>query len=372
MQWPEIVELRDIVIAPMVTGNSKQRMALSADPQSPLLGHFRYGLPESFMQILPVTPADAERAQIVDEPVIYAGPLFRHFGHALSESIHRLWPRFALRELHEAKVAFAPIHNTKIMPWVTAALNLHGLPRREAIRIDVPMRFRRLFVGPQARQMAGPTIIPEYQRMLDQSLELRLGPSSRERRLYVSRMHHHHTGSFYGESYVEAALKENGFEIIYPEQHALTELVAMLRTSAIAVFAEGSAIHALELCGSATPDVFVIGRRGRSIDRFSPLLSNICRKWMVSDRLLFNAGMSDDPKKHSGFVDLAGVMDDLWAFAGLSGPINPADLRAAIDRDLQQHIEDIRNERSAGYDARARELTNLIRSYSSERQAASA
>ena len=375
MEWPEIVELRDVVITPMVTGNSKQRMALRADPQSSLLGHFRYGLPESFMDILPVDPGDAETAQVIDEPIIYAGPLFRHFGHALSESIHRLWPRFALRELNDAKVAFAPIHNTKIMPWVTAALNLHGLPRRQAIRIDTPMRFTRLLVGPQARQMAGPTIIPDYQEMLDRSLELRLGPPARERRLYVSRMHHHHTGSFYGESYVEAALREHDFEIIYPEQHHLTELVAMLRASSIAIFAEGSAIHALELCGSATPDVFVIGRRGRSVDRFEPLLSDICRRWTVSDRLLLNAGMSDDPKKHSGIVNLAAVVGDLWQFAGLPGAraIDRDDLAAAVRRDLQQHIDDERNERSADYEARARQLTSIVRASTfAEPQAANA
>lgn len=363
LEWPEITELRDVTIAPFAPGNSKSNMALEADPPSDLLGHRRYGRPQSVVKILPLSESEAARARVVEEPVIYGGPLFRHFGHALSESIHRLWLRFALKELHPASVAFAPIHNAKVMPYVIEALNLHGIARRQIIRIDEPIRFKRLFVGPQARQMAGPTIIPDYRTMLDQSLEIRLGAPGGDRRLYVSRMHHHHTGSFYGESFVESALAAEGFEIIYPEHYSLSEFVKMLRASSMAVFAEGSAIHALELCGSATPASFVIGRRPNSLRRFKPLLSNICERWAVSDRLVVNDGMADDPKKHSGVVDLAAVMDDLRAFAELevAAPLDPAVALAAIDRDLDQHIQDPRNDRTADYDQRARKLRKRVR-----------
>jgi hypothetical protein len=175
-------------------------------------------------------------------------------------------------------------------------------------------------------------------------------------------MYHHHTGSFYGESFVEALLAAEGFDVIYPERHSLTELVSLLRTSHTAVFAEGSAIHALELCGSATPAVFVIGRRRDSIGRFTPLLADICRDWMVSDRLLFNVGMPADPKKHSGVVDLAGVLDDLWSFADLKRPrgFERADLIKAIRRDLHEHVEDSRNERGPDYEARAQQLGQIV------------
>jgi hypothetical protein len=364
MQWPEIAELHDVTIAPSPTGNSKSRLALAAHPPSPLLGHFRYGLPKSFMRILPLSASEAERATVIEEPVIYGGPLFRHFGHALSESIHRLWPRFALEELRAAKVAFTLVNNSKVMPYVIEALNLHGYSGNQVIRIDRPLRFRRLIVGPQARQMAGPTIIPGYQSMLDRTLERRLGTSADRRRLYISRMHHHHTGSFYGESFVETALAAEGFEVIYPERHSLTQLVSMLRASSIAVFAEGSAIHALELCGSATPAVFVIGRRSRSVDRFTPLLHAICRDWMVSDRLLFNVGMSQDPKKHSGVIDVSGVLDDLWSFADLKRPrrLDRARSMEAIRWDLEQHIGDPRNDREPDYEVRAQLVRELVRS----------
>lgn len=363
MDWPEIAELRDVTLGSLSFGSSKSEMALPAEPPTPLLGHFRYGGPDSYIKILRFDDPRALSVPLVTGPVIYGGPLFRHFGHALSESIHRLWPRFALDVLRSARVVFAPVNDSKIYPYVTEALNLHGISKRQVIRLTEPMRFSQLFVGPQARQMAGPTIIDDYPTMLDASLNARLGPAGGDGRLYVSRLHHHHTGSFYGESWIESILAADGFEIIYPEQHSLSDLVRALRSSTVAVFAEGSAIHALELCGSAAPDVFVIGRRSQSVDRFRPLLSNICRRWTVSDRLLFNAGMSDDPKKHSGVVDLAAVLEDLSSFLRLEHRSNHgADLSSAMHFDIERHIADPRLPRTSDYELRAQRLRSLARS----------
>lgn len=365
MDWPEITQLRDITMSPLLPGNTKGNMALRADPRSSCLQHFRYGLPESVIGILPYVAPPDDEVRVVDEPVIYGGLLFRHFGHALTESIHRLWPRFALRELHAAKVAFSLVNHAKVNPYMVEALNFHGLSKHDVIRIDEPIRFRQLWVGPQARQMAGPTLFAGYRSMLDYELSRRLPPPSNDRRLYVSRSNHHHTGSYYGESFIERLLVANGFEVVHPEDHSVTAMVGMLRASAIAVFAEGSAIHLLELCGSATPDVFVIGRRGLSIERFTPLLSDICSKWMVSDRLLFNAGMSPDFKKHSGILDLAAVVDDLSGFVGFAAGPEFEHSRAleAVRSDLEKHIADPRNIRTPDYDERSEELRQKVCGY---------
>jgi len=365
IHWPDVVELRDITVAPLLPGNSKTNMALEADPPSDALFHYRYGFAESALRVLPLS-ADVVPQRIIEEPVIYAGLLFRHFGHALTESLHRLWPRFAVEQLRGAPVAFSLVNNANLMPYVVEALSLHGIKAETVIRIDQPILFRRLFVGPQARQMAGPTIIPNYTAILERSLRSRLPFPSRKKKLYVSRLHHHHTGSFFGESLVEEVLAAEGFEVIYPERLTLTELVTVLRDSRIAVFAEGSAIHALELCGTSIPDVFVIGRRKGSVDRFTPLLSNICKRWTVSDRWRFSVGMSADRKKHSGVLDLPGLLGDIWSFAGLATDhrIDSASARAAVQSDLDQHIEDGRNQRTPDYAIRAEGIRMQVRAAS--------
>jgi hypothetical protein len=354
--WPGILEVENITIGPLNAGNSKRRLVLPADPPSRSLEHFRGGRGVSAVQIEPL-PLTAQASRVIEEKTIYAGLLFRHFGHVVAESIHRLWPRLAFGDLRRAKIAFSPVNHAKIMPYFRQALALHGIPRIDVVRIDEPTCFRRLFIGPQARQMAGPTIIPFYRTMLDDELAKRLPPAGGNRRLYLSRRQHSHTGSFYGESYVEQVLTGENFEIVYPEQHSITDLVTMLRASSVAVFAEGSAIHALELCGSAIPDTFVIGRRKGSAKRFTPLLSNISDRWMISDQLLLNSGMSHNPKKHSGVLDMAALMSDLQSFLGIgSDKLSSTDIAASVQNDIEEHIRDPRNKRDDGYELRANEL----------------
>ena len=359
--WPEVTELRDILIAPLVYGSTKGHMTVHADPASPLLNHYRYGEPDSILDVLPFGEA-AEAPLVVEEPIIYGGLMFRHFGHAIAEGIHRLWPRFAVKELHGAKVAFNVLNNVKIMPYVSEALNLHGISRKDVIPIQQPTLFKRLFVGAQARQMAGPTLFSGYRTMLDRDHSRRLPVPNRQRRLYISRLHHHHTGSYYGESFVEAELAAQGFEIVYPEKITLTELVIALRDSRVAVFAEGSAIHALELCGSLTPAVYVIGRRPLSFERFSKLLDDVCSKWRVGMHWVDSDGMSPDVKKHSSVLNLRALMNDIWAFAGRtpSGQFNAEHALDSIRRDLAAHIEDERHDRVGDYDAKARRLEDRI------------
>jgi hypothetical protein len=182
--------------------------------------------------------------------------------------------------------------------------------------------------------------------------------------LYISRLdYHHRSGSFYGESAVARQLASEGFEIIYPERHSLTELVTMLRDSRITVFAEGSAIHALELCGSSVPDVLVISRRPKSLKMFGALLANICRRWAISNHLLFSAGMTENPKKQSGVLDLRAVIRDIQSFTGIpqNGDWTPAWAAEAIVEDCERLIEKARQDAGDDHVPRAAELRSTIR-----------
>lgn len=365
IDWPDIVELKDATITPLLGPMSKGSITIGADPPSDIFQHFRYGT-EPAVNILPL-PALDTAPKVIEEPVIYGGILFRHFGHALAEGIHRLWPRYAHKEVHGASVAFNLVKHFKITPYITEAMNLHGLSRSQMILITEPIRFSRLFVGRQARTLAGPTTIPHYRMMLDSDLSRRLPPPTGSRRLYLSRMNHHHTGSYYGESFVEQALAADGFEIVYPEDFTLTELVTKLRDASLAIFAEGSAIHALELCGSSVPAVAVISRRPVSVERFAPLLSDIADRWMISDHLVATAGMAVDTKKNSGLLNLAALMRDLRSFANLTEnfDLRQDEMRRAVNHDIERHIADPRNERTPDYDIRAEDLRKLARDQTS-------
>lgn len=357
--WPPYSELRDVTVTPLVDGAAG--MTFSADPLSERLQHLRNDGISPAIDIRPIT--DHLDPVVIEEPVLYAGPLFRDFGHALSESIHRLWPRLAYPDLWRIRVAYHSLNGTRPPPYFVEALNLHGISGKQIMRITGPTRFSHLVVARQGRILAGPTIHPEYRHLLEPNLSLRIATAGAGRKLYISRARHSHTGSFYGESYVETLLSTSGFEIIYPEQHTLNALVAMLRASDLAVFAEGGAIHVLELCGSKAPTVFVIGRRRNSIPRFAPMLAAVTDRWTVSDRVLTNLGMSIDSQKHSGFLDLLAVIEDLRTFVpGLIGEPDAAAAEAGVRKDVEGHILDPRNQFSTSSADMASALRTSIRS----------
>lgn len=284
-----------------------------------------------------VAPLEGARANVklrISEPTIYAGPFFLHFGHFISESLHRLWPRLTMPEWSGAKIAYHQFIPQPLPAYIIDSLALHGISPDDLIPIVATTRFDRLCIAPQARQMMGPALMPDYRTLLDPILDERFPFSQSGRRLYVSRLHHHHTGSYFGESYVEAALKAQGFDVVYPEQHPLHEMVDLLRSADLAVFAEGSAMHIMELCGSHAPDAFVIARRPAAHARFDHLLASVCDRSKISDHIQSSHGVDPNPNKHSGLLDLPSVLGDLWRFADLP-PVehDPAAIRSSVAAD---------------------------------------
>lgn len=362
MKWPEIVEFNDLIMAPVRHTDVPNEMKCAASESSDILGHYRFGKPTNHLQFVPLSEKEAAGAKVVEEPVIYGGLLFKHFGHMITESLHRLWPRFACPELRSAKIVFNPFRSARMNSQLGEALRLHGIAKSEVLMIREPMRFRRLFVGAQARQMVGPTVIDGYKGMLDPSLEYRLPVPSRDRHLYISRLDYYRSGSIYGESEIARQLAAVGFEIVYPERHSVTELVTMLRDAKIAIFAEGSAVHALELCGSIVPDVLVIARRHKCRKRFGRLLENVCDRWLVSEHVMFSAGMTDYHQKDSAVVNLPRVMADISSFAGIfvEQRWSLGWAETAIAEDCERLISDVQLEGGHKHVQRAARLRSEI------------
>lgn len=332
MMWPPLLSDGGATISPLLSG-TKSHFSCMADIR---LDHLRMASRKNAMTVMPF---DGPRATVkvrVEEPTIYAGPFFLHFGHFISESLHRLWPRLIMPEWRGAKVAYHAFSSDPLPSYALDALALFGVAADDLIPIRATTRFDRLCVAPQARQMMGPALPDEYQALLDPLLDARFPLRRTGRRLYVSRLHHHHTGSYFGESYVERTLKAQGFEVVYPERHGLHEMVDLFRSAAVAVFAEGSALHIMELCGSHAPDALVIARRPGARERFDHLLASVCQRSLISDHIRSSHGVDPNPNKHSGLLHLQAVLDDVWAFSGLPNKRHdPAEIERAIKADAR-------------------------------------
>ena len=126
--------------------------------------------------------------------------------------------------------------------------------------ITAPTRVAQLFVAPQAEQLGGPGPDDGYLDALDRLAATRLGSRTPEDGvLYVSRAGME--ARFAGESYLEEVLRATGVRVLRPERLPLPEQLRMYRDAAQVVYAEGSALHSLQLLGRVDADVAVLERR---------------------------------------------------------------------------------------------------------------
>jgi hypothetical protein len=145
---------------------------------------------------------------------------------------------------------------------VQEILDWHGVPAERVRIVDRPTRFERLGSCPQPERLyAGPDSAPQaaYLEALSAHLRARLGPRRAEGTLYVSRTRARRL--FAGEAALEAALAAAGVRVMHPETLPLARQVEAIRNAGTAIFAEGSALHLLQLGGRDFGRIAVLTRR---------------------------------------------------------------------------------------------------------------
>lgn len=223
--------------------------------------HNRAGRP---VDVLPVQPdGPIEEAG----PMAWGGALVDAFGHQVADFSTRLLATRAARP--DLPIAFASrpdlgYEDLGSAPrYVRAILEWLGVPDAHVRVITRPTRVAELFVAPQAEQLSGPGPQEPYLDALDELAARRLDPLEPEPRpLYVSRAGME--ARFAGETYLEDALRRAGVRVLRPESLPLAEQLRSYRAATNLVFAEGSALHALQLLGRVDADVAVLERRPKS------------------------------------------------------------------------------------------------------------
>jgi Glycosyltransferase 61 len=325
--------LEDITVGPLLPGSGKMSLIFVVPPAARV--HFEHRR-SRHSRIAHISKFSDEQqtiaAQDVPGTVVYGGPLFAHFGHFLAESLHRLWPVFADPALAQARIAFHSFTfgrpPVSMAPWMVDVLAYLNIDASRCIMIDRPMRFEKLVVATQGSVLGQGPCSPRYLDLFPPRLCLANLPHGREMRsLYVSRSRHAYSGSYLGEELIESVLAEQaGFDVVYPEDHRVVDLIAMFVAAPVIVFSEGSAMHVLELCGRLEASIFVICRRDASSVSeafFGCLLRQLARRVEF-----FGGGTALIPldweptrsqpawQNASAMLDLALLIERLAAFIG--------------------------------------------------------
>lgn len=221
---------------------------------------------------------------------VYGGPIFSNFGHFLAECIHRCWAfEFAQEHLKVKvdKVLFTPQKNRsfsslgaqeyKLPPVYLEILNYLGIPTDKIQCVFSPKTVRNLIVPQQASMFrSNHAVTNSYLEFLDrcESKHLQTAGQQLYQKVYVSRSHFTLRGAYAGESYLETFLQKNGFHIYFPEKHSILSQLGMYKGAKEIIFAEGSALHVLELLSQVDAHISIICRRSLSVSLFKPLLTS--------------------------------------------------------------------------------------------------
>lgn len=187
-----------------------------------------------------------------DEPVVWAGVAFSHYGHFVVESVGRLWPL-----LPGAGLAGLPIVIPNL-PWGRAigewfaafGARLIKPPRGGAIR------FKHMHV-PEPAWRVDAWVAPEIREIhLHVRRNLEVEPKSRRRVLWLSRSQMKRERRAYDEALLEWILADH-VSVFHPEKHSLAEQIAMIEASDFIAGAIGSGFHTLLTAATPPPCIYL-------------------------------------------------------------------------------------------------------------------
>lgn len=364
MSWPEPLRVTDAVLGPLIAAAHPSGIGCVATTPGVTLTHIRADTPEGPVNRLEVRPAETRTdLPMVREPALYAGPYFAHFGHMIAECIHRLWAAHAFPQLRAAPIVFQAFAGAARPAWFEAVLGMCGIASDRVMLVEQPTQFETLYVPAQGRALGGGTLFANY---LDLFPLVPIAPAAEsERKLYVSRARHVRSGTYLGESLIETLLAEAGFAIVRPEDIPLPTLAGLLRAAEHIVFAEGSAIHNLELCGRVTAKIMVIGRRSGTRRRFGALLDSLSADVRIFNGARAAASLGWDKARGRprlgtacSFLPIPKLIDALADFAGVPLPQPDAQtILHAIANDMLRYLLDPRS----GVDATDAEIGRALR-----------
>jgi hypothetical protein len=147
---------------------------------------------------------------------------------------------------------------------------------------------------------------------------------------------------FAGEDVLEAALRAAGVRVVHPEALPLERQVEEVRNAETAIFAEGSALHLLQLGGADFEHVIVVNRRpgARLADH---LLAPRCRELVYLDAVAatVTGHHGNGMRRGTGALGLADPERLIEGFAALGvdlrGRLDPRAFRRAAGRDLTEY-----------------------------------
>ena len=284
--WSETMEtLHHAVVVPPVESDMVQEAGLltaegSYVPQGALWRRHRP------ITVEPQAPADI--TETLPGRWLWGGVLWAHFGHFLVESTSRLW---ALAELDTSIEGVLFIPKRPAVGDETRGFQrefVHLLQKDLPIRVAAaPTQVEELIVPGQGFGL-GEIIegTPKYRNAIHARFARDVAPKGPEK-IYISRSKLGlRKGGLLGEELLEAYLEKEGYEIYHPQDHSLSDQLAVYKAARQVIAADGSALHLFAMVGRPDQKVAMILRRHSTAHT---LLTENVRHFCKCDPLVIGA-----------------------------------------------------------------------------------
>jgi Glycosyltransferase 61 len=322
---------RDLTAVALVPGAYEQSGELAEDTVcfwgSGRLLHVRGKEPP------PRQPSGRPAERVCDEPVVWAGVTFSHYGHFAVESVGRLWPVLPGAELEGLPIV------TPGLPWGKAIyewLKAFGV-RRVELPEEGAIRFKRMYV-PEPAWRVDAWVAPEIRDIhLHVRRNLEITPSPRCGVLWLSRSRLKRTRRAYDECLFEWILAEH-VTVFHPETKSLVEQIAAIEASDFVAGVVGSAFHSL-LTAQAPPRCIYLcpGAETTHGSLYEPQGA-----YLVQDQLLKNNGSFLYVCAPTGVEDYCFPGGTRLTFPGGHRILIPETLRALREAALPDLFDDPR------------------------------
>lgn len=205
--------------------------------------------------------------QKLNGQVIFAGYLFDHFGHFLTESLAKLW---FIKNHPNVPIAWLPIRGKgKLSSWQRELLDILGVENPVHVT-NQPTEVETLLVPDD-----GFMIQTQFTRLQQQALGVRKGQAVKPgKKVWLSRSGLD-AGRYLNDTQLEKLLVNAGWAIFHPERHTIAQQLDMLADAERIASVEGSALHILMLFTElrARVDIFV---RGRILSQNYQVIADLC------------------------------------------------------------------------------------------------
>ncbi len=234
------------------------------------------------------------------ERYVFGGHVCHHFGHFISEYVHRLWV-ISEAGLEDATVIFLDtMGDDYLAPFFEQLMQYFGVKKWRVLTKAVVVE--ELVVA-EAGQFLGERVKGWYLPLLAKQAETnQLFHADGPKKVALTRGHLN-KGSILGEAGFERFLERSGYIIYRPEDHDIADQLQTIANAEKLVVTEGSACHLFDVLPALNCEVAFIARRPNpQIDKFSvePKVKKIYR--------FGKAMMLMEPLRYGGkCIDAAGV-----------------------------------------------------------------